>query len=111
MLTVLRNSKWVLMVGALLSALSVGPCTAQDSMEGALKEAQHNTALEFRKQWCSLAQAAGLPVRIDGVRRTEADSALGAEKMRELLLPVARVNNAYGCFCSTGEARKEYKCP
>lgn len=110
MLTVLRN-KYTLGAGAIALALASGPCSAQDSMQGALKEAQSNTEREFRKQWCSLANAAGLPIKIDGVRRSEADEKVGVDKMRELLLPVAQANNAVGCFCNTGEARKEYKCP
>lgn len=102
-----------LLLGTILTLPLTGfpaSCNAQD-LDKELAVATENTRLEFKVQWCRIAQAAGMPMKLDPKVRSELDAASGPDKVRELLLPVARVNNAYGCFCSVGEARKDYKCP
>src|SRR5262245_25439854 len=100
-----------LAISAILTGVLFGTssCHAQ-GMETIYREAQQNTATEFRRQWCRLATDAGVPIGFDQKLRAEAEDALGLEKFRSLMLPVARVNNAYGCFCTQGEERKQFRC-
>lgn len=85
-------------------------CEAQN-LDKELEVAAQNTKAEFKVQWCRLAAAAGMPMSLKPELRAEMDKTLGVEKAREILLPMARVNNAYGCFCATGTERVRYKCP
>ena len=97
-------------VCALLPLLCV-PLETQAQQEAAdLEKASRATQQEFRKQWCALARAAGLPVRIPPGLLAETRTAMGEVKVRQLLLPVARTNNAYWCFCTEGAVRAQYKC-
>lgn len=87
------------------------PLETQAQSEAAdLEKASKATQQEFRKQWCSLARAAGLPIRISPTALSEARKEVGEARIRQLFLPVARTNNAYWCFCLDGEARAKYKC-
>ena len=100
----------LLSVCAILPLLCL-PLEAEAQSEAAnLEKASKATQLEFRRQWCSLARAAGLPVRIDPNALAEARKEVGEVRTRQLFLPVARTNNAYWCFCTEGEARLKYKC-
>lgn len=86
-------------------------CEAQNP-DAALREAQEATAQTFRKQWCELAVSAGMPMRLSpGIRAELEKAGTDPNRLNEFLLPVARVNNAFGCFCAEGERRKAYKCP
>lgn len=104
--------KPLLMMSLLMLPLTGIPasCEAQD-LNKELEVATQNTKLEFKVQWCRIAQAAGMPMKVNPELRAKADQSVGAEVMREILLPMARVNNAYGCFCVTGPEKVLYKCP
>lgn len=61
---------------------------------------------DFSKAYCELVRKGhGMPIVIDSRLREEANRALGVAKTRQLLLPVARANNAVRCFCYSAEAK------
>lgn len=85
-------------------------CEAQ-SLDEAHMEAQKATELSVRKQFCEMAKAAGVPIRIDPKLRSSIEAkGVSPDEVNMLLLPAARVNNAWGCFCTIGDERKEYVC-
>jgi hypothetical protein len=66
---------------------------------------------EFKRKYCELVRRGhGVPIVIDRTLREEAIEALGRKKTNQLLLPVARANNAVRCFCYEGAAKARLKC-